>query len=303
MLNFKPINNEDLSLFAEFFSLQDHKLCDYSVGAVYMWKDFFSSEYTVFDDFLVFQAKYYDVEKNFSYPISIKDNSPGNIKKAIKTLEDYSKSQNYKTVNYNNVPKEGIVLLEEIYGRRLVKEFDRDWCDYLYNFEDIRTFKGRKYNGQRNHINQFARNYPHYKFQAITKENIEKLIKFFEEFLKTDLAGDEIEQNELDMTTKLLQEYFSLPMTGGILEIGDKIAGFTIGEIVNRTLFVHIEKAYTEYKGIYPFIAKQFAQLNSDKNILYINREEDVGDPGLRRAKMSYHPCELLEKYTAEISI
>ena len=303
MLNFKTINNSDLSLFREYFAAQDYKLCDYSVGAIFMWKDFFSAEYAVFDDFLIFRSEFNDVERCFSFPISNKDNSFQNVEKAIKKLEEHSKEQGTEVITYINVPKEALPLLEKIYGSKMKKSFEREWSDYLYHFSDLLNFEGRKYNGQRNHINKFVRNYSDYGFQEISRENHEKLKAFYEEFLKNNAAKGEIEKNELATTKIVIDEYFSLPMVGGILEIGGEIAGFSIGEIVGSTLFVHIEKANVEYKGIYPFIVKQFAELNSNKNISYINREEDVGDLGLRKSKLAYHPCELLDKYTVEISL
>ena len=243
------------------------------------------------------------VERCFSFPISNKDNSFQNVEKAIKKLEEHSKEQGTEVITYINVPKEALPLLEKIYGSKMKKSFEREWSDYLYHFSDLLNFEGRKYNGQRNHINKFVRNYSDYGFQEISRENHEKLKAFYEEFLKNNAAKGEIEKNELATTKIVIDEYFSLPMVGGILEIGGEIAGFSIGEIVGSTLFVHIEKANVEYKGIYPFIVKQFAELNSNKNISYINREEDVGDLGLRKSKLAYHPCELLDKYTVEISL
>lgn len=303
MLDFKTINSTDYPLLTEYFSAQEYKLCDYSVGAIFMWKDFFSARYALYEDFLIFQSNYNDREKCFSFPISIKDNSFENIRKAIEILEEHSKSQNIPVINYINVPPEGLAMLETVYGNRMKAESDRDWFDYLYNFNDMLTFEGRKFNGQRNHINKFVRNYPNYSFEPITRDNLDQLIDFYDEYLKDNPGKDEIEQNELIMTKSLILEYFNLPMTGGILKIGDRIAGFSIGEIVNKVLFVHVEKAVLDYKGIYPVIVKEFAGMNADKGILYVNREEDVGNPGLRKSKLSYHPLTLLEKYTAEVII
>jgi len=303
MLEFKTINITDFPLLTEYFSVQDYKLCDYSVGAIFMWKDFFSAKYALYEDFLFFQSNYNDREKCFSFPISIKDNSSENIKKAIRIMEEHSRSQNIRVINYINVPPAGLAMLEAVYGDRIKAEADRDWFDYLYNFNDMLTFEGRKYNGQRNHINKFVRNYPDYSFEPITRDNQNRLIEFYDNYLKDNPGKDEIETNELIMTRRLIEEYFNLPMTGGILTVGGRIAGFTIGEIINKVLFVHVEKAVLDYKGIYPVIVREFARMNADKNILYINREEDVGNPGLRKSKLSYHPLTLLEKYTAEVAI
>jgi hypothetical protein len=113
--------------------------------------------------------------------------------------------------------------------------------------------------------------------------------------------NNDIFRNEEKMVKVVLNNYSAFGFVGGVLKVGGKVVAFTIGEVVNDTLFIHIEKASREYAGIYETLSLLFARDLTDKNIEYINREEDVGDEGLRKSKMSYNPIALLDKYNVEV--
>ena len=152
------------------------------------------------------------------------------------------------------------------------------------------------------HINKFIRTYPEYQFVEINKDNINLAIDFLINFYKEYEKTSSISIEEKNITFELFDNYFKYNMLGGMLKVDDKIIGISVGEIINDTLFIHTEKADRNYLGVYQMLNNEFAK-HYGENTTYINREEDVGDEGLRRAKLMYNPVELLKKYIVEVKI
>jgi hypothetical protein len=181
---------------------------------------------------------------------------------------------------------------------------DAAWSDYLYNAEDLTNLSGRRYSGQRNHINKFRKLYPDWRFEAVNEQNLAAVRAFFEEYSR-EVVKDYPAYSEGNLKAiEVLNNLAAYRQFGGILFVGDVVAGAAFGETVGDTLFIHTEKALTAYEGAYPMVVNQFAQMYAGESsgIQYINREEDDGVEGLRISKLSYHPCTLLEKFTVELS-
>jgi hypothetical protein len=177
---------------------------------------------------------------------------------------------------------------------------DRAWSDYLYDARDIMDLSGRRYSGQRNHINKFVREYPDWSFERVAPGGLDDVREFFVRY-SSEHVKDYQAYNEGNVKTiELIDNYAAYRQFGGALYVGGSIAGASFGELVGDTLFVHIEKADTEYQGAYPMLVNQFAKAFAG-GAAYINREEDDGVQGLRTSKMSYHPARLLDKYVVEI--
>lgn len=179
----------------------------------------------------------------------------------------------------------------------------RDWCDYLYDAQDMVQFRGRRYNGQRNHIHRFQRLYPDWRFEDVTADNLPELRAFFETFAARYRKENETAQVEEQCVRDFLAHYFDYAPLGGLLRAGGKIVGFSAGEIMGDTLIIHVEKADIAYDGVYQALVNEFAKRFVTESVQYINREEDVGDPGVRKSKESYHPLRLLEKYLVEVTL
>jgi hypothetical protein len=182
---------------------------------------------------------------------------------------------------------------------------DAAWSDYLYNAEDLATLAGRRYSGQRNHINKFRKLYPDWRFEVVNETNLAQTRAFFEEYSKLVVKEDYAAYSEGNAKAiEVIDNFGTYRQFGGILLVGDAIAGAAFGETVGDTLFIHTEKALTTFEGAYPMLVNQFAQMYAGEGsgIQYINREEDDGVEGLRTSKLSYHPCTLLEKFTVELS-
>ena len=162
------------------------------------------------------------------------------------------------------------------------------------------TYAGKKLHGKRNFCNRFEAAHPDWKFEPITAENMEAVLEFHRRWQVENEGGDEGLHKEGCVVRCALRELEELEMTGGVLTAGGKIYGFAIASMINETMMdENIEKADGEEPGAYPMVCRELAKMMKQKypGLVFINREEDTGDEGLRRSKESYCPVMLLEKY------
>lgn len=179
---------------------------------------------------------------------------------------------------------------------------NRDDFDYVYTVEKLSSLKGKKLHGKRNHIARFMDD-GDWHYEQMTKENITECRRMAKEWisLRAEKWNDEMEQ-EIEVLEVAFSNFEVLGLRGGVLYKDDKIVAFTLGEPLNKETFVvHFEKAFPDLQGAYPMINQQFV-LHEAQDFMYVNREEDTGDLGLRKAKLSYYPDILLKKYRASES-
>jgi hypothetical protein len=291
MLTFDPITADNICKTAEYFKYKISRTSDYTLGAMYMWRDFYQSGFTIYDDMILYKVKFLN-RTSFTFPVG-----GGSLPKAIEAIREYCKSNDIP-MWFCTVPEEAVATLVNDFGGTQPCTSNRDWADYLYHADDLADMAGRKYSGQRNHINKFKKLYPNYTYQRITSENIPRVIDFLKDYEKNHGKEASLAQEELNRTLELIpyMEKFKLP--GAFLEVDGVIVAISIGEIIKDTLYCHIEKANRDYPGSYQMIVKEFSSdMRSSFGIQYINREEDVGDLGLRTSKLSYHPTALLDKF------
>ena len=290
MLSLKKIELEDIRILKAYFSAYPERQCDRSAGATAMWRDYFDNSYTIVDGTLILAS-----DSRFIFPIG------RNVDNALTEIENHCKEKNIPMI-LCTVNKKELTKLSERYSD-LNADADRDWFDYLYDKNALLSLTGKKYSTPRNHINKFRKLYQEWSFEPINSENIPSLIEFTKNFTFNS-EKDESANLELQMCIEVLENYDIYDMLGGVLKVGDNIAGYSIGEIFGDTLFCHIEKADISYGGAYQMLTNQFLQMYaSGDEVCYVNREEDCGDEGLRKSKMSYHPTELIEKNTVEINL
>ena len=306
MIEFEKITLKNIMKFSKFAEKQTYRVSEFAIGTIYMWADYFKTEYAVIDDYLVFKYEDPSGDVMFSYPIYGGDEQSDEcvICRIIGEVKDYAAENGY-TLMFANVPVEVLKECKVCFPKSEIIT-NRDWSDYLYLYDDLAEFKGRKYS-KRNHISRFKREYPSYQFLPITKENIQKVIDEYAEFfldenaIYEDNESSHIKQEEARKTKDVLEHFFELPVFGWVLLVEDKVIGFSIGEYVGDTLIVHIEKALVEYEGSYTIIANHFAVECKKEGIDFINREDDAGSQGLRKSKLSYLPVALLDKYVIRV--
>ncbi len=187
--------------------------------------------------------------------------------------------------------------LERAYPGKFTVITDRDAYDYVYLADSLITLRGKKLSSKRNHLNHFLSTFRDYTYEPITRHNIQEVLEmdrlWCEENYGYQTESLTSEENAVD---QVLHNFFELDVTGGLLRVGAKVVAFTLGEPLNDTTYLmHIEKALNAYPGAYQAINQMFAEANT-QGYTYINREDDAGDEGLRRAKLSYDPVHLVAK-------
>jgi len=291
MLRFEKINAENILDAARFFKYKTSRTSDYTVGAMYMWRDFYDTNFAVYNGMIFYKVKFSD---HISFTIPMGESS---VTEAMGILREYCEANNLP-MWFCTVPEQHVSILVDQFNGEVPCPPNRDWADYLYNAEDLAEMAGRKYSGQRNHINKFKKLYPDYSYHRITPDNNSRVLDFLIDYEKNHGKEASLAQEELHRTLELMQYVDKFGLPGGFIEVDGAIVSIAIGEIVNDTLFCHIEKANRDYQGAYQMIVKEFSSdMMNSFGIKYINREEDVGDEGLRISKLSYHPAQLLDKY------
>jgi hypothetical protein len=178
---------------------------------------------------------------------------------------------------------------------------DRDNSDYVYGTEDLINLEGNKYHGKKNHINKFKKNHS-YEYSPLTPELVEQCLALEAQWcdirhceLYPGLAGEERAIYEA------LTNMNHLDFKGGVILVNGKVEAFALGEILNpETAVIHIEKANPAFEGLYQLINQEFCA-HEWAEVPFVNREQDLGEEGLRKAKLSYHPHHLVNKYTVTL--
>ena len=298
MLRFKRLDLRDIAIIKPYFSLSKNRACDNTVGGTFIWRDFFIMEYAPNKENVIFKGKFLangEYITVFAMPLG---KNTEEITDSLKQIEFFCKENRIPMI-ICMVTDEDLEIIESLY-KNTDKTFESDWSDYLYKASDLAELMGRKYSGQRNHINYFKRTFSDYEIKRINPENIGDARNFFEKYIKKNPPKIPALVEETKKVFEVIENFEIYGQTGIILYIGGIAAGFAIGEIMGDTLFVHIEKADAEYRGAYQILVNEFAKQHIN-SVAYINREDDAGDENLRISKMSYHPCEIIKKYTVEI--
>ncbi len=178
---------------------------------------------------------------------------------------------------------------------------DRDNWDYVYLREKLATLSGRKYHSKKNHVNAFKKENPDYAYEPITAANKDECIAFAEVWCEHREEEDPSIKCEMCAIKEALDNMEPLGIKGGLIRLKGKVEAFSFGELLNKdTAVVHVEKANPEIRGLYSIINMEFAA-NVFPQVTYLNREEDMGKDGLRKAKESYNPEFMVHKYNTII--
>jgi len=293
-LQFKKLTLNDIPLVRPYLEQAKSRLCDSTVGGIFMWRDYFGTEYAICHDTVFFKVKYLHDTTAFTIPMG------ADALHCVEAILGYCRAERLPAV-FCTVTERALRVMERHFTVKSAVT-ERDWFDYVYNSADLMTLAGKKYAGQRNHIHQFQRTYGNHEFVPVTAENIPLAVEFLHRFFGDDGDYDGTGLAEKKTVLELFDNYGAYGLLGGLLLADGKVIALSAGEVIGDTLFVHIEKADTSYHGAYQMMVNAFANYYGG-GTAYINREEDVGDEGLRTSKLSYHPAFLLEKYTVEIGL
>lgn len=275
MIQPKLVNNEDIKEIEKFMKYHNSHRAMNNKTMIELWKDYVGLSYAIEDGFLfLFEEKF---ECTACAPLG-----EGNLKEALAKIKEYKKH-----VNGNNnvycIDESDVEKYEEL-GYE-VEELE-DYGEYVYLSEKLITLSGKKLHKKRNHINKFKKTYE-YEYHSVRSEICDQLCEFIKKWYK-----DKILENELLFEQEAIRNFLvnDPNAKAGVIMIDNEIVAFAAGEQVAEDMAcVYFEKSDVEHRDVYPVINMEFVK-NEFPNIKYINRQEDLGVEGLRKAKRSYYP-------------
>ncbi len=292
MIDFHKPEISDKEWVNERLSNRDDLTCEYSFSNIFSYTAKMRLEIADVEGFLVTRC-FTDGTIGYCYPVG-----SGDIKKAISLIIEDIKLQNEPCYLFGlgaNEAKE----LELLCGNLFDIKLDRDGFDYIYESEDLINLTGKKYQPKRNHISFFKKNY-NWSYESMSEDNLADCYDMNVEWLQTSgsLYSEDLER-ELQIIRRVFENFNALDCKGAVLRVDGKVIAFALGaQIRSDTFCVHFEKAFSHLRGAYPMINQQFVE-NELSDYKYIDREDDLGLENLRKAKLSYYPVFLPDKYEA----
>lgn len=297
MLQFKALELDDKETLMKYIGDYNFNTYEYSFLNLYLWKKYCNVEYAILDDSLIIKKTEENKGTVFMQPIGY---SQENLKDIISQLMEYKKSNTNMKVLFSDIEEPFLEELKKQYGEDIKYFEDVKNFDYIYETDKLIKLNGDKLRKRKSQYNHFVSSYA-YDVKDISDDKVIKdCIDFAQEWFSGQPSNYQL-VCEVEGIKDIIHNLERLNGLGMAVYVNDVIAGFTIGEIVNKNMaIIHIEKGDTIYNGIYAFINRTFAELYL-KDILHINREEDIGIPGLRRAKLAYDPIRLEKKFIVDI--
>ena len=289
MVEFKTPVLTDYKKFAQFFFDEGEFSCEMNFISIYKWKAIYENKFYLDDKTLFFKSLSDDDGYVFSLPY-------GDLEYGMNLIFDYCKEMGIKPNIWTSKGKRLDAFLKKYNDYEIVPE--RDNFDYIYKREDLANLSGKKYHSKRNHISAFSKKY-NWTYEALDDTNKNEFLEFSEKWYydRADVfdEGLSAEQKALG---EILSSNVGIDYKGALIRIDGKVVAVTMGSPINSKVFdIHFEKADADYLTAYSLINKEFAAREL-VDYEYINREDDLGIEGLRKAKLSYKPEILLEKYS-----
>ena len=294
MLQFKSVTKQDGPKLRRYYKDCDYGLCEYSVGTKLMWRNTLHPSWTEAAGCLVVRNNI-GGQVVFDYPVA---GPEGDEDGALEAIESYCLEKGIPPV---------ISVVPECKAARMLSRYPyvrvsdvRTWRDYVYYREDLQFFTGRRYSGQRNHINKFRSKWPDAFFRPLTAADRDVIDAFWVDYEEEFPKGNNAKaRDELELAKKMLRMVDKNWFVAGGMFDGEKLIALSLAEKCGETLIIHIEKALYSYTGVYPTLVQAFADAFGG-DCRWLNREDDAADKGLRTSKLQYGPAKLAPKYRFE---
>jgi hypothetical protein len=292
-LNFNPLRLEDKPLFDQVFRRRYYENSWFTFTNLLVWRNNYATSWAMQDESL-----YVRLQANgliyFLPPFTPPEKS---FSQAVELAVQESRSRGEAFLMKGLSPAM-CNELQEVNQDRFVMEPQRDYFDYLYKAEDLRTLAGRKYHSKRNFVNRFRAEHSDWQYEALRADLIDDCMQVAAAWCKgRDCNASAVLGNEYQAIEEALQHFGLLGLRGGLIRLAGKPVAFSFGEALNAdTVVIHMEKADPAIQGLYAMINQECCR-QAWGDVEFVNREEDMGEEGLRKAKDSYYPTRLVEKY------
>lgn len=290
---FQPFQISDKSLFERHLR-QSGRIGEHAFANLFCWQHAYGSQWAECEDRLIVRTRAEGMDSCSKY-IILPDIRTPHLSHILKMIEEDAEQSPYVIAQMS--PEEAEEL-QQMFQDHFLWNVPRSSMDYIYPVEQFKTFKGRKLAAKRNHVNKFKSLYD-YHYETLDTSHFEECLRLEQQWRsgQSDPTGQLLAEEQVIRTA--FEHYHELDCIGGALFVGDTLVAFTYGTPLNHDIFdIHIEKGDTCFEGVFPMISQQFA-LHLPEQYRLLNREEDLGLPGLRKSKLSYNPCRLEQKWCA----
>lgn len=292
MLEFKPIVKEKIKEYEAYYNNNDAIGCESNFVNGYLWNEEYLLRVAVFDNTLI-KAYFRDEKRVWGYCMP----RGSNVKAAVEAVfaDTAEREQSVRFAYMTLAERE---QLEALFPNRFTFSREPENQDYIYTSRDLATLSGKKFHAKRNHISKFYRTYgDDVCFCTLDRGNLPDAVRVMELWCAEN-GIDFRRHGEYKVFQKACEDFEFLRMRGAVLYIDRKPVAMTMGNEISPKCFdVIFEKALREYDGVYAVINNEFAKTLTAYE--YINREEDMGLEGLRKAKLSYNPAIIYDRFSA----
>ncbi|MBQ4051960.1 MAG: DUF2156 domain-containing protein [Oscillospiraceae bacterium] len=294
MLNFRSVTLSDKDRIEPYYKKRGCAAAQYTFAAGFIWDAGYPLEVCEDDGYLF--VRYV----GYSYLCPVGSGDEAAFAAAMAKLEAHCRETGDK-LHLHNVPNEEKEMLLRIYGDRLTILDSRDDFEYIYDRQALADLPGKKYHGKKGHVRRFMET--DWEYRSLTAAMADDVLSMHSAWCRdNDCKGGEL-CKERKAVRRALDYFDELGLKGAVLYQGGVPVAYTIGEPTgNSTFAVHFEKAFASVQGAYPAINQMFVQ-HEMGDFSFVNREEDTGDEGLRKAKLSYKPVRLLELWNMDIAL
>lgn len=297
MIDFKALELKDQAWMAPLLLAADLQNSQYSFANLFAWRVIYPYYVARADDCLLIKGINLDGTPSYFFPVG-----PGELKPLLLAMRQDAAKAGFPFKLIGLTP-ENLAVLNRLFPDQFKFIEIRDLFDYVYLLEHLAGLPGRRFAAKRNHINFFQRG-THWSFEPLTLNNLAECWKMNLDWYKTRYFKQDHQLVREGRVVRCFFEYFSeLGLEGGVLRSAGRIVAYTMGSRLNaRTFDTHVEKAFSEIRGAYQMINREFARLIQKKHpeVRYVNREDDQGHLGIRQAKLSYTPFKIEPKYLAK---
>ena len=297
MIQFERLLPERKAEYDEFLMNCGQRGCEYSFVNLFLWG---RQTAAVWDGYLVLFS-HFNGHSVYPFPVG-----KGDIRPVLDAIIADSRERGIpcRLTSLNQADME---MLEAFYPGQFRFRCDRSDFDYVYNIDDLAELKGKKFQQKRNHLNRFTENYPDHYAEQITRNNMADAHKLIDHWYQSKQQEGPVVDLKLEEVAlrRAFANFEQLELEGLILYAGGEPVAVTMGSRLSPDTFdVHFEKARDDIQGAYGAINRAFARYLREKypELRYLNREDDLGLPGLRKAKQSYNPAFLVEKCWAYLA-
>lgn len=298
-MEWKDIEITDIDIFQKAFGNVKSMASEMSFANMFMWRKNYNTQFSIINNMLCMVAnprKY----KPFAFcPIPLDVFKPEDFEDTVFKIKEYFDARGWELF-FGRVEEGNVEIFKKYLKLEIESKKIDSFSDYIYDTESLITLAGRKLSSKRNHINRFMRDYGDFEYIEISKDNFSECERIFDEWCKSNdrCNCDVPEECEKWACSQLLKHWYDIPgLKGALIKVNGRFEAFTIGEMLNEdTAVIHIEKGNADIHGIYTLINREFVS-RTFSSTKYVNREEDMGIEGLRKAKQSYNPSGRVWKY------